>query len=275
MTTPVAVVMPCHNYGQWVEEAIRSVQAQTLPPAELLVIDDGSTDDSAQILDRLAAELSPALPLRVIHQPNAGLVATLNRAVRETTSPYVAFASADDVLLPTFLEHLVAALDDDAAAGFAYCKMELFGDETGVHLTYPFSAGRLIFDINYVAGASAVRRAAFDAAGGFRDLPGHEDWDLWLGFVAAGWRGRLVDEVLYRWRRHPTARNHAKMSDKALLRVRILLTRPRLLIRYSYLAIPWTLRGLWRRIRLRVPLPGRPAPVRGRSCWLEADVGAK
>lgn len=269
MTTPVAVVMPCHNYGRWVEEAVRSVQAQTLPPVELLVIDDGSTDDSAEILDRLAAT-SP-LPLRVIHQPNAGLVATLNRAVRETTAPYVAFASADDVLLPRFLERLVAALDDDPAAGFAYCKMALFGDETGVHLTYPFSAGRLIFDINYVAGASVVRRDAFDATGGFRDLPGHEDWDLWLGFVAAGWRGRLVDEVLYRWRRHPSARNHAKLSHKALLRLRILLTRPALLVRYAHVAPWWTLRGIWRRLRIVLPLPGRPRVVRGRSCWLEAD----
>jgi glycosyltransferase involved in cell wall biosynthesis len=271
VTTPVAIVMPCHNYGHWVEEAIRSVQAQTLQPTELLVMDDGSTDDSAEILDRLAAELSPTLPVRVIHQANAGLVTTLNRAVHETTSPYIAFASADDMLLPRFLERLVAALDDDRDAGFAYCKMQLFGDETGVHLTYPFSAGRLIFDINYVAGASVVRREAFNAAGGFRDLPGHEDWDLWLGFVAAGWRGRLVDEVLYRWRRHPTARNQARLSHKAWLRLRILMTRPALLVRYAPVAPWWTLRGIWRRVRLVLPLPGRPPVVRGRSCWLEAD----
>jgi glycosyltransferase involved in cell wall biosynthesis len=264
--------MPCHNYGQWVEEAVRSVAAQTLPPAELLVIDDGSTDNSAAVLDQLATELHGQLDMRVIHQPNSGLVSTLNRAVRETTAPYVAFASADDVVCPDFLERMVTALDANPAAGFSYCKMRLFGDETGVHLTYPFSPGRLIFDLNYIPGASVVRREAFEAAGGFRDLPGHEDWDLWLGFLAAGWRGVLVDAVLYWWRRHPSARNHARIGDKARLRMRILFTRPRLLVRYAYAAPVWTLRGLWRRARIVLPLPGRPAAVRGRSCWLEAGT---
>jgi glycosyltransferase involved in cell wall biosynthesis len=267
----VAVVMACHNYGRWVEEALRSVAAQTTVPDEVVVINDGSTDDSADVLDRLQSELSARIPLRVIHQANVGLVATFNKAVAETTSPYIAFTSADDVLLPGFVGRLVAALDHETRAGFAYCKMELFGDETGVHLTFPFSAGRLIFDLNYVPGASVVRREAFVAAGGFRDLPGHEDWDLWLGFVAAGWRGVLVDEVLYRWRRHPSARNHAPIARKALLRLRILGTRPRLLLRYAHLAVPWTLRGLWRRARIVLPLPGRPPAVRGRSCWLEAE----
>jgi glycosyltransferase involved in cell wall biosynthesis len=272
VTTPVAVVMPCHNYGRYVAEALRSIADQTVRPAEVLVIDDGSTDDTADVLAGLERELADRLPIRVIYQQNHGLVRTLNDGVAATSAPYVMFASADDRARPQLIEQLSAALDRDQSAGYAYPKMQLFGDEHGIHLSYPFSAGRLIFDHNYIPGAAMVRRRAFVEAGGIKNLAAHEDWDMWLGFLDAGWRGVFVPEVLYEWRRHAAARNHQDRRAKLELRLAILTGHPRLLVRYSYLAVPFTVRSMWRRLRVRFG----PAPPYARtvSCWIEAGSDA-
>lgn len=269
MTVDVTVVLPCHNYGQWVREALDSVLAQTVTPKEIVVIDDGSTDETPRVLATVeerakAGEFSCIVS--VLRQENRGLSATLNSAVAAATTKYVAFVSADDRALNRFLEALVGALDRDQKAAFAYGKMSLFGDEEGIYLTFPYSPGRLIFDHNYIPGAAVVRRDAYTAVGGIRNLEMHEDWDLWLAFAEAGYRGAYVPEVLYAWRRHASARNHQPVRRKLLLRVRVLASRPRLLARYAHLALPWTAWSVWRRLRPR--LTGR-GPVRGPSCWLE------
>jgi hypothetical protein len=113
-----------------------------------------------------------------------------------------------------------------------------------------------------------VRRVAFDRAGGVRDLLAHEDWDLWLGFLEAGWRGAFVPEVLYDWRRHIAARNHQDTRTKIRLRFAILGGRPRLLLRYAHLAVPFTIASLWRRLRVRIG--PRPPYARTTSGWIES-----
>jgi glycosyltransferase involved in cell wall biosynthesis len=269
VTTDVAVVMPCHNYARYVAEAVRSVADQTVRPSDVLIIDDGSSDDSAEVLAALHSELADRLPIRVVSRANRGLVRTLNEGVADTSAPYIMFASADDRAHPQLIEKLAAALDANPRAGYAYPKMELFGDEVGVYLSYPFSPGRLIFDHNYVPGAAMVRRVAFDAVGGVRDLRAHEDWDLWLGFLEAGWRGVFVPEVLYDWRRHVAARNHQDTRTKLALRLSILAGHPRLLVRYSYLAVPFTISSIWRRLRVR--LDSRSPYARTASGWIESN----
>jgi len=269
--TPVSVVIPCHNYGRYVADALRSIAEQTELPDEVLVINDGSTDDSSDVLDTCRRELADRLPITVVNQANQGLVRTLNDGVRRAASPYVMFVSADDRARPELIARLRRKLDHDPRAGYAYSKMELFGDESGVYLTYPFSPGRLIFDHNYVPGAAMVRRDAYLQVGGLRELPAEEDWDMWLAFLAAGWRGQFEPTVQYEWRRHGEARNHQSQATRLRLRVQIQGRRPLLLLRYAHLAIPYTVTAFWRRLRLRVgPSPRYARTASG--CWIEAPV---
>jgi glycosyltransferase involved in cell wall biosynthesis len=269
VTTPVAVVMPCYNYGRYATEALRSLALQTMRPTEVLVIDDGSTDDSAQILEALTAELGEQLPITLVHQTNRGLVRTMNDGVAATSAPYVLFVSPDDRTAPELVEKLATALDESPAAGYSYSKMRLFGDEEGVHLTFPFSAGRLLFDHNFVPGASMVRRKAFETVGGFRELPALEDWDLWLGFLDHGYEGVLVPEVLYEWRRHAAARSHHDLSSKVRVRIAILRGHPKSLLRYGFLAVPVTVWSLWRRLRVRLPFRPPAGYARSSTAWIE------
>jgi glycosyltransferase involved in cell wall biosynthesis len=265
--------MPCHNYAAYVEEAVRSIAAQSVTPAEVVVVDDGSTDASAHVLKDLAGELGDRIPLRVVSQENRGLIRVLNEGAAATTSPYILFVSADDRARPQLVERLAAALDAHPDAGVAYSKMTLFGDEVGVSLTYPFSPGRLIFDHNYVPGAAMVRRAALEAVGGFRELPAHEDWDLWLAMVECGWRGVLVPEELYEWRRHGAARNHQSARTKRRLRMDIVAAHKQVLVRYAHVAIPYSAAALWRRVRLRFG-PPPPYARTASGCWVERPVTA-
>jgi glycosyltransferase involved in cell wall biosynthesis len=101
----VSVVVPTFNGARLLAEAVQAILSQTVPPLEVLVVDDGSTDDTAAICARLPA------PVRYIQQSNAGVSAARNRGIAEARGDWVAFADGDDVWLPTKLEVQLAALD--------------------------------------------------------------------------------------------------------------------------------------------------------------------
>ncbi len=265
----VALVVPCHNYGTYVEEALRSVAAQTRRPDELVVVDDGSSDGSAQIVRRVLADLAAELPgARLVVQENRGLAGAVARGLAETTAELFAVVSADDRLRPRFVEQLAAAVEADPRVGYAYPRVQMFGDETGLCVTYPYDVDRLLFDHNYVSGSAMVRRDAYLEAGGLRGLPAHEDWDLFLTLAERGWPGVLVPEVLADWRRHPAARNHSGLGRRLWLRVAVVAGHPRLLARRAHMAVPWTAFALARRVVARLR-PTRVATTRSTSAWVE------
>jgi glycosyltransferase involved in cell wall biosynthesis len=191
--------------------AVQSVLAQSLPPCELIVVDDGSTDGS---LDELAGLPPSPFPLRVLRQANAGQSAARNAAAREATGEYLAFLDQDDHWHPRHLEELVARLAADPDAGWAYCdfdEMDLAGNLVTrgflctLSLPHP---KRTIYecvagDLMVLPSASVLRRAAFEQAGGFDEtLSGYEDDDLFVRFFRLGWDHVFVARPLLRFRIH-------------------------------------------------------------------------
>jgi glycosyltransferase involved in cell wall biosynthesis len=125
----VTVAIPAYNEGTRIAGAIASAKAQTEPPAEILVIDDGSTDDTAAIARSLGA--------RVISQPNAGVSAARNRALREADQPWIAFCDADDVLLPEKLAFARLAHESRPEVDFIFSDYRMtVGERTTVHSTF-------------------------------------------------------------------------------------------------------------------------------------------
>jgi glycosyltransferase involved in cell wall biosynthesis len=200
MTEPlVSIVVLCHNYGRFLAEAVESALAQNYPHLELIVIDDGSTDDSLEVASRYQDRA------KVLTQPNQGLARTCNRGAREAAGEYFLFLSADDRLEPTYVSELGAALRRTPEASFAYCAAQLFGAESGVAPARPFSAFSLIRGRNYINGSALTRRADYLAAGGYPEDLGEgafDDWDFWLTMVERGHRGTYVPKPLLVWRRH-------------------------------------------------------------------------
>lgn len=209
MTVPlVSVIMPCYNAASFVKEAVGSVLGQTYPHVELIVIDDGSTDESYEIVTSLCSKY----PDRIRHavQVNSGPYVARNHGLRLAKGEYVAFLDADDWWLPDFLEKMLPPLLDDTTTVLTYCGWQNVGLEGGRGEPYVppdyESADKAVRFLRAASPwpihAALVRKRVLDALGGFHlDLPTCMDYDLWLRIAVPG-RIRRVPEVMAVYRHH-------------------------------------------------------------------------
>lgn len=211
MTAPrVAIVVPCFNHGEFLPEALASVEAQTLQEIELVIVDDGSSDPGTlEVLDGCRRE-----GRRVIRTDNRGLPAARNTGIRATTAGYVCALDADDRLAPAWLEKASAVLDSRPDLAFVSHWLRAFGAEE-----WEWKPERCDFPtllaFNTVNGAALVRRAALDEVGGFdeRFTRGCEDWDLWISLVERGRNGVILPEALFEYRRRPGSMSRVMMGS--------------------------------------------------------------
>ena len=213
MSSGVSAILPVFNGRRFLLAAVQSVLAQSLQPCELIVVDDGSTDGSLEVLE----SLPPApFPVRVLRQPNAGQSAARNAAAREAAGEFLAFIDQDDQWHPHHLEELVPPLAADPDVGWVYCDFDEM-DLEGHLVTRAFirtlgvpHPKRTIYecvagDLMVLPSASVMRRAAFEQAGGFDEtLCGYEDDDLFVRFFRLGWDHVFVARPLLRFRVHAT-----------------------------------------------------------------------
>jgi glycosyltransferase involved in cell wall biosynthesis len=192
----VSVVIACYNHASFLSEAIESALAQTYSPLEIVVVDDGSTDDSAHVAGRY--------PVQLIQQPNQGLAAAGNAGVRASHGEFVMRLDADDRLRPTYIQEALQPLLDNPDVHFVYTQVEYFGARSGSYPTEEFDPESLA-ERNYIHASAIMRRASFERVGGYNaDMRGLrcEDWDLWLSFVDHGFAGKLIRKPLLEYRQH-------------------------------------------------------------------------
>ena len=200
----LAVVVPCFNDGETIEEAIDSVLDSSQAECELIVVDDGSTDsETMRVFDRLEQK-----GVRVFHQPNKGPSAARMAGVHETTAPYLFFLDADDVLAPGALSTLVGVLDAEPEAVAAWGDARTFGETTVRFRKNESLDPWLLSYVNVLPSAAAFRRTELLEVGGYaaKIVPGHEDWDLWMALAERGYRGIHVPEVVGYYRVHGARR---------------------------------------------------------------------
>jgi glycosyltransferase involved in cell wall biosynthesis len=177
----VSVVTAAYNEADVVSRALNSALAQEFPPAEIIVVDDGSTDRTPDVLRTFGARI------RVFRQPNAGAAAARNAGVSLATGEYVAFLDADDEWHPQMLSRTVAPLERNPRATLCFCDYYLIDEATGKTTLQSPGAAPSFDDLlaglwSIVASASVFRRQAFQASGGFCE-PLHtafEDAYLWI-----------------------------------------------------------------------------------------------
>ena len=191
----VTVVIPCFNDGATLVDAVASAQSQGVP-AEIIVVDDGSTDHATIAL----TELLEADGIRVIRQANEGPAPARMAGVRATESDYVFPLDADDLIAPRGLERLAAVLDCNPDVAAAWGSIQSFGQLEHVHRSRPTLDPWQVSYQNHLPICSLYRREAVLEVGGWQLPGGYEDWDLWMSLAERGWRGIGIPDVTAHYR---------------------------------------------------------------------------
>jgi len=201
----ISVIMPCYNAATYLQEAVASVFKQSIKGVELIVIDDGSTDESLQLLSTLQASHSQ---LTVLQQENSGPYPARNRGLKAARGQYIAFLDADDYWAEDCLEKLYAGLKA-SGADLSYCGWQniMEAGENGTPHVPPAYEKEDMFQ-HFLQGcpwpihAALVKRELVDQAGGFSTRCfSSMDYDFWLRLSALSQNIVRVPEVLafYRW----------------------------------------------------------------------------
>jgi len=213
----VSVIMPAYNAAAYVADAIDSALTQDYRPIEVLVADDGSTDETAAVVRRYGE------PVHYLRQENRGPAGARNLALRHARGEYIAFLDADDVWHPRKLAVQIPVMERDASIGICGARMAGFRDPRdlrweevrGEPERVPIDLHSVIVKNRFSTSTVVVRRAALKDAGEFDEsIYGPEDWDLWRR-ITQGWGAVHLRAVLggYRERHESVSSNASRMLE--------------------------------------------------------------
>ena len=213
----VSVIIPCYNHGEYIEEAVESVLGQTCQDIEIIIVNDGSTDE---LTNRLLSGYSKR-GIRVLVTPHQGLANARNTGIKESRGEYILPLDADDKIGSRYAEEAVKILDNDVNVGIVYCEAEMFGEKTGRWDLPAYSIRKELIE-NRIFCSAFFRRQDWEAAGGYNSnmLYGYEDWDLWLSLIELGRGVYKLSEVyfFYRVRKDSMVQKIDEEKQRFLLR---------------------------------------------------------
>lgn len=208
----VSVIVPLYNAAPYISEALESIVASTYRPIEVIVVNDGSTDDSLLVAQAFAGEHKE---VKVISQPNSGASVARNNAIRVSHGKYILPVDADNRIHPLYIAEAEAVLETRQEVRVVSCRAEFFGDRTGEWIVPPFSKHTLARK-NMIDTCAMYRRCDWDKTPGYMTTcTAREDWDMWLSlFELGGEFVRLPDIRLY----YRVRKGSKRMQDRALKR---------------------------------------------------------
>ncbi|WP_319468923.1 glycosyltransferase [uncultured Pseudodesulfovibrio sp.] len=204
MSPLISVLLPVFNGQAHIRDSILSVRNQHLMDFEIIVINDGSTDDTTQIIESIAREDSR---IRILHNPrNLGLAASLNAGLAEAKGKYIARQDADDLSMPNRFEHQIAYLESHPEIGMVSCGMELFYPDKAQRTKFtPVSQWHMIvwnlaIGINPINHPGVmVQTSVLNDAGGYNeDFPAAQDFELWSRLIFQTKIQALPEALIYK-----------------------------------------------------------------------------
>lgn len=209
----VSVIVPLYNAAPFIGEALESALASTYRPLEVVVVDDGSTDNSLKVAQDIAKRYPE---IKVLHQPNTGVSAARNHAIREAKGTFILPLDADDTISPTYIAHAVEAMKDDVRV--VGSKAEYIGAKQG-EWKLPAYSPELLARRNMIPITSLFRKADWMRVGGFCEEEIYrEDWDFWLSMMKLGGKFvRLEETGLYYRVLEGSRRSQAKAQKRAIV----------------------------------------------------------
>ncbi len=216
----ISAIIPLYNGESYIQQAISSVINQTLPPTELIIVNDGSTDQSVALIEKIKSPI----PIHLVHQKNAGQSAARNHGARLAKGNIFAFLDQDDCWYPNHLQRLAMPFQSNPRVGWAYSDVDEIDRESRLitqsylqthGISHP-KRSLIAFigqDLFILPSTCLVAKTAFEQVGGFDEqLSGCEDDDLFLRLFLAGYEAAWIPESLSQWRiRHDSASSSERM----------------------------------------------------------------
>ena len=206
----VSVIMPCYNDGRYIKEAIESVQNQTYPRWELIIIDDGSDDElTKQVIGTIEDER-----ITILHTEHLRPAGARNCGIEYAKGKYILPVDSDDKIEKTYIEKAVKAIESDENIGIVYCEAELFGEKSGKWDLPRYAFDKMLLD-NIVFVTALFYKSDWEQLGGFNlnMVAGMEDYDFWLGILEMGRTIYQIPEILFHYRIKPTSRTTGFQAD--------------------------------------------------------------
>jgi glycosyltransferase involved in cell wall biosynthesis len=217
VSASVSIVITTYNRANYLPTTVNSVLAQTYPDFELLIWDDGSTDNSAEIAFQYA-RLDKRL--RVVAAPHQGRALSLKNAISQTTGTFVAWVDSDDLLAPTALQETVAILNAQPQVGLVYTNYQVLNEQgsvmgLGKRCNIPYSKDRLLVDF-MLFHFRLLRRSVYEQVGGIDEaFVCAQDYDLCLKFSEVAEVYHLK-QPLYFYRSHAQSISQQQRIEQIL-----------------------------------------------------------
>ena len=230
----VSVIVPCYNCAQYLSEALDSVYMQTLSDWECIIIDDGSTDNTKQIVLSYTQKDSR---FKYIYQTNKGVSSARNAGIRNSVSKYILPLDADDKIATEYLKEATNILAKEPGIKLVYAKGEYFGKVKREMNEQPFSIRKLLIE-NIIFCSAVFKREDFNKTTGYSEdmVEGLEDWEFWVSFLNESDRVFQISHVRFYYRIRDNSRNPLNGSEvQRKLRRQIYEKHKELYDKYFYL----------------------------------------
>src|SRR4051812_28964217 len=236
----ISAVIPLFNGRRFTRQALDSIVAQTRSPYEVIVVDDGSADDGAAVVEEFARTCPVTCPVTLLRKPNADQSSARNFGVAHAKGDLIALLDQDDLWYPQHLEKLSRPFNarQPIPLGWTYSDLDEI-DEAGalvargvLHKTASQHPKRELLDclrqdLFILPSASLIARDAFNAVGGFDErLAGYEDDDLFVRLFSAGYQNLYIDQPLSQWRVYSSSTSFSpRMNRSRMIFARKLIER--------------------------------------------------
>lgn len=197
----VSIIIPCFNQAKYVADAINSALSQTYKNIQIVCVNDGSTDNSGEIIKSFADKYKNILFFD--NKENKGVIYSRNLAIDACKGEYILPLDADDVIESSYVEKAVKILNENSNIGIVYSKAKFFGSKNEDWNLPKYNNDSILY-ANVIFASALFRKSDFLRAGKYKEnmKDGFEDWDLWLSFIELGLKPYRIDEVLFYYRQY-------------------------------------------------------------------------
>ena len=203
----ISVIVPCHNHGQFLGEALSSVLSQTFQDWECIVIDNGSTDNTKEVAEKFSRTDERFIYFIL---EKKGVSAARNFGIKKSSGKYILPLDADDKIGKGYFTEGVRVLENNSAVKVVYCEAKLFGDENRKWELPEYSIENMLKE-NCIFCSGFFRRTGYDRTHGYNEQmnEGFEDWDFWLSLLAGGGDVFKIPAELFYYRIRRASRNNS------------------------------------------------------------------